>query len=94
MRYTITIHTDGAAFHTDDGRPDAGPEVARILRDLADKVEPCRNLPARTGLRDTNGITVGNARVFCPICNKAVEDHYPEEAEACSDALHDRARAD
>lgn len=34
MPYTITIHTDGAAFD-----PDPGPELARILRKLADGLD-------------------------------------------------------
>lgn len=55
MPYTITIHTDGAAFD-----PDPGPEVARILIDLADRIAGPLALDART-LRDYNGNTVGAA---------------------------------
>ena len=54
--FTLKIKTDNAAFE------DAGPEVARILRDLA------RQLEGETGeasgrLRDLNGNTVGEYRL-------------------------------
>ena len=56
MRYEIHIAMSNAAF--EEG---AGSEVARILRELADKVEPMEieelAIPAR--LRDYNGNRVG-----------------------------------
>jgi hypothetical protein len=57
----ITIKTDNAAFSNDDGEGKAeGPEVARILRHLADRVE---NATVIEGYAcpciDANGNTVG-----------------------------------
>ena len=59
MKLKITIEMDNAAF--DGGR---GEESARILRDLADLMDGSQ-LFAGNGwiLRDTNGNTVGAARV-------------------------------
>ena len=42
--FTLTIRTAGAAFTVesndeDNGTPNAGPELARILRSIADDVE-------------------------------------------------------
>lgn len=56
---TITITTDNAAFHTDEGDYSPAPEVARILRKLADDI-------ATTGdtdqtLIDANGTRVGTS---------------------------------
>lgn len=52
---TITIHTDGAAFD-----PDPRPEVARILRDLADRLEAGHD-PEK--LRDINGNAAGEVTI-------------------------------
>lgn len=93
MRYVIEIRTDNAAFE-----PHPGEEVAEILGDLAYKAR----LEARSGhsrlyegsLRDANGNTVGEAYRVCTVCGNRVDDHYPEQAEACDDAMHDRLEAD
>lgn len=56
MKITITINTDNAAFE-----PDAGVEVARILRHLADKTENWTGVNEFTlGVLDTNGTKVGS----------------------------------
>lgn len=58
MRVIITIDTDNAAFEGDN----VGAETARILRDLADKVEYTNFVSTydrRLALRDINGNTVG-----------------------------------
>lgn len=58
-RITITIETDGAAFHDDHpGTQAEGLEVARILRDLA---RTCEDGVGRFRLRllDVNGNTCG-----------------------------------
>lgn len=52
--FEITIETDNAAFGEDEGG--AGPEVARILREVADKVE---NGAAGGRVFDFNGNGVG-----------------------------------
>lgn len=56
MEATITVRMDNAAFD-----PDAGAELARILRDLADNI--CDRVLFRVddadNLRDYNGNTVG-----------------------------------
>jgi len=55
MKFTITIECDNAAF-TDD----AAHEVARILREAADKLERGQT---EFKLMDYNGNTVGRAKV-------------------------------
>lgn len=52
--YTVTIKTDNAAFEDD-----MGYEIARILRQLADRVE--RGEEGDIILRDVNGNRVGMA---------------------------------
>jgi hypothetical protein len=52
--FRLTIHTDSAAF---DGA-DCGPELARILRGLADRLESGTGIPLGV-LRDVNGNKVG-----------------------------------
>ena len=54
--FKLTIETDNAAF--DD---DAGPEIARILRELADRMETGLTIPNSVRLRDYNGNKVGVA---------------------------------
>lgn len=57
MPYTITIHTDGAAFD-----PDPGPELARILRKLADGLDRGGITPPEpVRLYDVNGNSAGFA---------------------------------
>lgn len=58
MSFKLTIKTDNAAF-----KDAAGIEVARILRELADKVEdwPGKN-KFTIGLRDGNGNKVGECK--------------------------------
>ena len=60
MTLKIEIDLDNAAFE-----PDAGSEVARILRALADKVSGCHLTVAggAINLRDINGNRVGGARI-------------------------------
>lgn len=84
MRYVIEIETGNAAFE-----PEPGPETARIIQALAESLKAGGRLLDRS-LQDANGNTVGEAYRVCPICTHRVEEHYPEEAEACSDALHER----
>ena len=55
MRFQVDIATNGAAF---EGPGEPGGEVARILRDLADRVEDGGN---SFPLRDVNGNRVGSA---------------------------------
>lgn len=54
-RFTLTIATDNAAFDPNEGG-DVSGEVARILREVADKVESGR---LEGVLRDINGANVG-----------------------------------
>jgi len=55
--FTLAIETENAAFE------DAGSEVARILRKLADKVQAWPGANHFTiGLRDLNGNKVGTAQ--------------------------------
>lgn len=39
MKARIEIDMDNDAFVNNGGEPDAGPELARILRELADSIE-------------------------------------------------------
>lgn len=78
MPYVITISTDGAAFHEDDGTETieaTGAELARILRRLADDLEAAR-LDHQT-LRDVNGNTVGAAELadFDPLVDCTALDN-------------------
>lgn len=58
-RVTITIDTDNAAFE-DAGR---AHETARILRELADRIEDTDLPNGMLHLRDVNGNTVGQFEV-------------------------------
>ena len=54
--FRIEIQTDNAAFD-----PDPGPELARILRELAARLDDGVDLAEPIRLRDINGNTVGSA---------------------------------
>ncbi len=58
MRYLIEIATDNDAFF-----PEPGPELARILRHLAERIETASpdELAAGVRLLDYNGNRVGSA---------------------------------
>lgn len=61
----IRINLDNDAFHDSlDGRLSAGPELARILREYADRIEYEAH-PEGAQLFDINGNHVGHA-VFNP----------------------------
>lgn len=59
MKLKLEIKMDNAAFEEN-----AGSEVARILRQIADEVD-CRDLlpGEEIRLRDINGNTVGQAKI-------------------------------
>ena len=63
--FRLHINTDGAAFGHDDGGEHSGPELARILRELADVCEHGGDaLPwSYANLRDANGNTCGAYRL-------------------------------
>jgi hypothetical protein len=55
MRFQLSISMDNDAF-----REDTGPETARIMRALAERVEHSTLTAGDSGtVRDTNGNTVG-----------------------------------
>lgn len=57
--FTLRIKTDNAAFEP------VGSEIARILRDVADKIEHCElanEFDRNIRLMDANGNTVGEAK--------------------------------
>lgn len=62
MAFTLKIDTDNAAFHGDGG-PQPAPEIARILRLIADSLT-LSDIPLdgdeRQPVRDCNGNTVGS----------------------------------
>mgnify|MGYP006279860979 CR=1 FL=1 len=56
--YRIHVETDNDAFY-----PEPGPELARMLRALADRLE-AGDLSEPIRLRDSNGNTVGMAEAL------------------------------
>lgn len=60
--FTLTINTDNAAFHDDDGKPVPAYELGRIMRLIADSLT-LSDIPLdsseRQPVRDINGNIVG-----------------------------------
>ena len=56
----ITINTDNAAFHDDDGVLEGAREIARILRRMADEFE---GDGTASDPRDYNGHAVGTVKI-------------------------------
>lgn len=55
MKFSLDIRCDNAAF---DDAP--GAEIAKLLRDVAERFDGVRNLPEQSALlRDANGNRVG-----------------------------------
>lgn len=54
MTVSLAINTDNAAF-----QPDPAPEIARILRKIADRVEAGLSDYGHLTILDANGNTVG-----------------------------------
>jgi hypothetical protein len=72
--FKLEINTENSAFYIECGHPDtgeealrAGPELARILRDLADRLERdgCTD-SCQMILRDINGNACGLAAFDAP----------------------------
>lgn len=61
--FVLKIKTANAAFHDHDGKPQAAPEVARILRELATALENDSPM-IEYALRDVNGNRVGTAQLI------------------------------
>ncbi|MGA9527145.1 MAG: hypothetical protein WBS24_03405 [Terriglobales bacterium] len=57
--FTLTIETHNAAFVGADDDFGPGPELARILRELADRLDLVGTAPKDGTVRDFNGNTVG-----------------------------------
>ena len=57
MRFTLEIDVGNDAFYDADGKPNPDPELARILRNAAAKVEQGF---VQSPLVDINGNTVGS----------------------------------
>ena len=53
--FALTIHTGTDAF-----KPDPSPELARILREIADQIEAGRDYGKSVPVRDINGNDVGS----------------------------------
>lgn len=65
MAFRLEFKTDSAAFHDGDGNPEAGFEIARILREIADKYDSgvwSTNGPALP-VKDANGNRIGEYRL-------------------------------
>lgn len=64
MQFQLTIKCDNAAFYDMDGNPCQGYEVAKILKDLAKKLESFDDVSDfERVLYDVNGNRVGKATV-------------------------------
>ena len=64
MQFQLTIKCDNAAFYDMDGNPCQGYEVAKILKDLAKKLESVEDVTDfEQVLFDFNGNYVGKAIV-------------------------------
>jgi hypothetical protein len=56
MSFTLHVTTTGYAFHNEEtGELDPGAELARILREMANQVDPAGNYIIGDGSRDTSG---------------------------------------
>lgn len=70
MRFELHIGTSNGAFHDDDDAdtPHPEPELARILRELSDRVADVRLVPEEPiRLFDVNGNRVGFAVLTEPV---------------------------
>lgn len=81
MRFLLSINCDGAAFHRNDATADPAPEVWRILRRVAERLESGEDEPIT--LLDLNGNTVGVARFDTDADGRAfvVDVHVPADAD-------------
>lgn len=70
--FNLTIRTNNAAFHTEDGEHAPEHEVARLLREAADKTE--RGV-TRASLNDYNGNNVGSFE----FTREGWPDHDPDD---------------
>ncbi len=60
MAFHLTIKTDGAAFTNEDtGEPNPGPEVARLLEQIAREIREL-GITGDAVVRDYNGARVGS----------------------------------
>lgn len=58
--FQLQINTDNAAFFSDDAQPEPGPELARILHAIAERIAIAAGPPdVFTTIRDVNGNDVG-----------------------------------
>jgi len=68
--FTLTMNLGNAAFFDEVGTPRPEPEIARILRRIADYIEEGTDLAPGDGamytLRDINGNVVGRADLTMP----------------------------
>lgn len=65
MSFKLEFKTDNAAFFDDEGNEAAGFEIARILREIADKYDSgvwSTNGPAKPVI-DVNGNRIGEYRL-------------------------------
>jgi hypothetical protein len=60
-RFRLSIEIDNAAFFNEIGKADPAPELVRILRELADRLESGEDPSALLHIRDVNGNMVGQA---------------------------------
>jgi hypothetical protein len=70
MALTLRIDTDNAVFHREDGTPNPGPEIARLLTELADAFLRGAAGPGGRDMgnfRDINGNPVGDWDLWHPL---------------------------
>ena len=63
MQFKLEINCDNATFYDENGDISYSPEVARILRSLADAVERNATVSFDATLKDINGNPVGRATI-------------------------------
>lgn len=73
--FAMKMELDNAAFFNEDGTPLPEPEIARILRRMADTFEEGLGLNPGDGamytLRDINGNVIGRADLTIPEVEKS-----------------------
>lgn len=63
MKFRLNIRTGNTAFNDGYG---PGPEVARILRDIADEIDAGQDINTTHAIRDVKGNTVGQYVLVYP----------------------------
>ncbi len=63
-KFTISFSCENAAFDTTDDPAQEEREIARVLRDIADKVERGEEMMFYQTIRDVNGNDIGRFKLI------------------------------